>query len=176
MEKEMSYSIKLAALQLIVTVLSLPVANAQTCKNPGDEAEAEQVREQRTAFNTAIAQGDTTAMESLLHKDVVLITGTNSDVYLGREKQVMLWKEDFEEAERAIYVRTSLCIRVSPIAPIALESGAWRGVFNNDSGNFAAGSYAAKWRQVDGDWLLESEIFATESCAGDFCPESKATQ
>jgi ketosteroid isomerase-like protein len=143
---------------------------AQTCENPGDSAAAEQIREQRITFNTAIGRADIAGLESILHENIVLITGTNSDIYLGRDAQVNLWKEDFAQAERAVYVRTSDCIRVSPLVSIAMETGSWRGVFNTDADSFAAGSYAAKWRKQDGAWLLESEIFATEACGGDFCP------
>jgi hypothetical protein len=37
----------------------------------------------------------------------------------------------------------------------------------------SAGVYAAKWRRVDGAWLLEAELFATEACGGDFCPAAE---
>lgn len=167
----MHHFMKLAALHLVLATWFIPVAMADSCENPGDGADAERIREQRNLFNTAIAQADIAKLDSILHEDIVLITGTNSDIYLGREAQVDLWEKDFAQAERAVYLRTTHCIRVSPLLPIAMESGAWRGVFNTDADSFAAGSYAAKWRKQGGAWLLESEIFATEACGGDFCPE-----
>ena len=62
---------------------------------------------------------------------------------------------------------------MTPVYPVALEYGTWRGEKPDGAASFAAGSYAAKWRTVDGLWRLESEIFATEDCGGDFCPEEK---
>jgi hypothetical protein len=59
---------------------------------------------------------------------------------------------------------------VSPVAPVALEYGTWRGERETSTGDFAAGSYVAKWREQNGRWRLESEIFATEACGGGFCP------
>jgi hypothetical protein len=67
-------------------------------------------------------------------------------------------------------VRTTECVRVSEAFPVALESGRWRGERDANAANFAAGAYAAKWRRVDGTWLLEAELFSTEACGGDFCP------
>lgn len=172
----MPHFMKLAALHLILATVFAPLATAQSCDNPGDGADAELIREQRSLFNTAIAQADIDMLDSIMHEEIVLITGTNSDIYLGREAQVNLWKKDFAQAERAVYLRTTHCIRVSPLLPIAMESGAWRGVFNTDADSFAAGSYAAKWRKQDGAWLLESEVFATEACGGFFCPERVTTE
>lgn len=161
---------------VFLVVLSTQSALAQTCADVGDKAVINSIREQRNTFNSAIVQYDIGAIHSVLHENVILITGTDSDVFLGREAQLALWRADFENADRATYVRTSLCLRVSPIAPIALEHGAWRGVRNNNADAYAAGHYTAKWRQFEGTWLIESEIFATEECGGDFCPRQKNSE
>jgi ketosteroid isomerase-like protein len=166
---------KFTALILLMTSGSVPALQAQPCENPGDSAAAGQILERRQAFNAAIAQADAAAIESILDENVVLITGTDSDLFLGREAQTALWREDFERPDRAIYVRTGQCVRVSPAAPVALEWGAWRGVSILAEDDFAAGRYAAKWRKQDGDWWLESEIFATEECGGRFCPDSASS-
>ena len=104
---------------------------------------------------------------------MLLLTGTDSDLYMGAGAQLALWRDDFSREDRAVFKRTSRCIRVSPVAPVALEYGAWRGDTVNQPGDFAAGSYAAKWRLMNGRWLLESEIFATEACGGGFCPAAE---
>jgi predicted amidohydrolase YtcJ len=161
----------IALLCLAFTVL--PALNAGACENTGDALVIQEIREQREMFNQAIEQGDRNTIESLLRQDVILVTGTDSEIYLGREAQSDLWQTDFENPDRAVYVRTSTCIRVSPILPIALEYGDWRGV-RPSADVFAAGHYSAKWRKVDGVWLVESEIFATEECGGDFCPTQMA--
>ncbi len=153
---------------LLSPVASL--ASGKDCSNYGDPVAMESVHVQRKAFNQAIADKDLQTIESIFDEDVLLVTGTDSDIYSGADAQLAIWKDDFTRADRAVYVRTPLCIRVSPVAPVALEYGTWRGERLAGADNFAAGSYAAKWRRVDGRWRLESEIFATEDCGGDFCP------
>jgi ketosteroid isomerase-like protein len=156
---------------VLCLILLSTQARAELCEGFGDDAAIERIRAQREAFNQAIAKKDIEAIGSVLHENVILITGTNSEVYEGREAQLALWRQDFDEGRRAVYVRTSHCVRVSPIAPIALEYGAWHGVRDNDLDDFAAGRYAAKWRQVGEAWRLESEVYATEACGGGFCPD-----
>ena len=129
------------------------------------------VRAARAAFNPAIADKDIDTIAALLAPDVTLVTGTDSTLFNGRDAQLSIWSEDFEAAERAIYDRATNCVSVSPIFPIAFETGSWRGVRTDDPASFAEGSYSAKWRQADGVWQLEAEIFSTERCGGSFCPE-----
>lgn len=62
----------------------------------------------------------------------------------------------------------TLCVRLSFIAPIAMETGAWSEAVGDD--NFAAGSYAATWRKVDGAWALDEDLRTIEGCAGTLCP------
>ncbi|MGA9574258.1 MAG: nuclear transport factor 2 family protein [Lysobacterales bacterium] len=157
----------------LLLALSQPAATLAFdpgCADVGDPAAIENVRTQRQAFNQAIAEEDLQSIEIILHENVLLVTGTDSDIYRGREAQLAIWDDDFGNPDRAVYKRTPACIRVSPVFPIALEYGNWRGERQNRTEDFAAGGYAAKWRRIDGHWRLESEIFSTEACGGDFCP------
>ena len=131
--------------------------------------DAAAVRSQRQAFNQAIADQDDEVIAAVLAEDVILVTGTDSDLFDDRDAQVAIWKDDFLLDDRAIYVRTTKCVRVSGVYPVALELGAWRGERIDDAASVAAGSYSAKWRKVEGQWLLEAEIFSTETCSGSFC-------
>lgn len=166
--------------KICVSVLCLALlsaqARAETCEDFGDDAAIERILAQREAFNQAIAKKDIEAIGSVLHENVILITGTNSEVFEGREAQLALWQDDFDSVQRAVYIRKSHCVRVSSMAPIAMEYGVWRGVRGNDRDDFAAGDYAAKWRRVSETWRLESEIFATESCGGAFCPKNSGVE
>jgi len=155
--------------------VALAFSAANACESAGPAAVIDAVRAQRVAFNEAIAKKDIEAVAATMHENIILITGTASEVFTGRAAQRSLWQKDFENPRRAVYVRTTDCVRASEVFPVALETGHWRGVRAgpaDDSGarSFAAGVYAAKWRSVDGTWLLESEVFATEVCGGDFCP------
>jgi hypothetical protein len=61
----------------------------------------------------------------------------------------------------AIYVRTPDTIAVSGVEPIALEQGEWQGIEAASGAVEAQGRYCAKWRQVDGQWVIIAEIFVT---------------
>lgn len=164
---------RLIAASLAAAIFASP-ALAGGCKSAGARTDIDAVKAQRAVFNQAIASKDLQAMATVLAENVLLVTGTNSDRFDGRDAQLQLWGDDFAAPDRAAYVRTPQCVRVSGIAPVALEYGRWRG--ERGAENFAAGSYAAKWRRAGGVWRLEAEIFATEECGGDFCPASAASE
>lgn len=125
----------------------------------------------RDTFNRAIAGKDAGAIRAVLAKDVVLVTGTDSSTIVGRDSQLAVWQEDFDADDRAIYVRTPTCVSLSPLAPIALEIGTWRGQDTRPQHDEVAGVYTAKWRRTADGWQLEAEIFATQSCSGSSCPQ-----
>lgn len=147
---------------------------SQPCDNL-DAPMAAEIAAQRQAFNQAIADEDIAIIESVLHEQVILVTGTASEVFRGAEAQLALWRDDFADPDRAVYTRTLQCVRVSEVFPVALETGSWRGVIPGRPDEFAAGSYAAKWRNTESGWRLESEIFATRTCGGGFCPATELT-
>jgi len=118
------------------------------------------IRLRRAAFNRALAAGDLAAIGPLLGPDAVLVAGTDSAVIAGRKAQLLAWKREFAAADRTVYTRLPERIEVSPIAPIALEHGKWQGVTLSGQA-LAAGSYAAKWRQIGSDWVIEAEIYLT---------------
>ena len=169
---------KYLGISLLVSLLGpIPTLGfGQSCISDGDVVATQSVRSQRLAFNQAIANKDIKAIENVLHENVLLITGTDSDLFNGINAQLAIWRDDFSNVDRAVYVRTPQCVRVSAVAPVALEYGTWRGEKETTTEDFAAGSYAAKWREQNGRWRLESEIFSTEACGGGFCPAKARTE
>lgn len=137
----------------------------------GSDPAAVAIREARDSFNRAIAQRDHEAISEILDEDVILVTGTDSDLISGRAAQVEIWRKDFENDARLVYVRTPDCVSLSPVSPVALETGAWRGAPQAGGGDHLGGSYVAKWRLTGHRWMLEAEIFATMDCGGRLCPE-----
>lgn len=119
------------------------------------------IRMARASFNRALAEADLKAIEPILARDAILVTGSDSAVIAGRKAQLMAWKREFASADRLIYNRMTESITVSPVEPIAMEQGQWQGVAADTARMLAAGSYVAKWREVGGAWLLEAEIFVT---------------
>lgn len=153
-----------------LALLACGPATAQEERRCAEAEAAAPIVERRQAFNAAIRDADLPAIEAVLAPDVVLVTGTDSDLFQGREAQLALWRSEFEEkaGDRMVYVRTPECVERSDLAPIALEHGRWRG--EGPTGAFAAGRYTAKWRQ-EGEWRLEAEVFMTTECGGAGCPE-----
>lgn len=162
---------------MIVVALALlprPAPAQEPCESLGDPTAVTAIESARGDFNRAIVAGHLDGVSAVLHPEVILVTGTDSEVFRGRPAQLAIWESDFGDPDRAVYVRTTHCVRVSLAFPVALELGEWRGERPTTAGearDFAAGRYAAKWRRVEGIWLLESEVFATEVCRGGFCPK-----
>ncbi|WP_370173559.1 nuclear transport factor 2 family protein [Sphingobium abikonense] len=119
------------------------------------------IRMARAAFNRALAEADLKAIEPLLTRDVMLVTGSDSAVLAGKRAQLAAWKREFAASDRLVYTRTPDRITVSPVEPIALEEGRWTGAAAADGRILTSGSYCAKWRDVAGSWLIEAEIFVT---------------
>lgn len=155
-----------------LTALALSLAlDPAACS---DDEVSRGVERQRHAFNEAIREGELGPIESILTEDVVLVAGTWSDRFIGRDRQLAIWREEFVRGEeRLVYVRTPACIVPSTITTMAMEYGQWRG--EDPQGNFAAGRYTAKWRFMDGEWRLEAELFMTEQCGGTACPAETAS-
>lgn len=119
------------------------------------------IRLRRAAFNRALAEGDLGAIGPILTQNAILVTGTDSGLLPGRKAQLLAWKQEFAATSRTLYTRTPGTITVSDVEPIALEQGEWQGVAADGGGHRASGSYAAKWRKVGEDWLIEAEIYVT---------------
>lgn len=116
------------------------------------------IRLRRAAFNDALARADLDAIAAILSRDVVLVTGTDSAVLVGRKAQLLAWRREFAAAGRTVYTRSPDTIIASPVEPIALEHGRWRGVA---AGSATSGDYTAKWRETPAGWVIEAEIYLT---------------
>lgn len=119
------------------------------------------IRMARAAFNRALADADLRAIEPILARDAILVTGTDSAVIAGRKAQMMAWKREFAAPERIIYTRTPDSVTVSPVEPIAMELGHWQGASASTGAVVASGRYSAKWRNSGDRWGIVAEIFVT---------------
>lgn len=136
-----------------------------------DVCGAQEVRDARKAFNKGIAEHDLDAISALLDDDVMLITGTDSDVFVSKPSQMALWQSDSKNVKALLYVRETSEVQLSPLYPMAMESGLWTG--KAPSGDELGGEYAAKWRCDGVRWMLEAEIFMTTRCSGALCADPK---
>jgi uncharacterized protein (TIGR02246 family) len=139
---------------------ALSVAAAQTS---GDEA---QIRARRAASNEAIAGHDTAGIGAILAPDVIVVT-SNSIHREGRDANVASFAEQFRTRPDVVYRRTPDEVRVFAPWLMAAERGRWTGSWTDGDGKIRlTGSYYAKWRKVDGQWLVESETYTPETCTG----------
>ncbi len=119
------------------------------------------IRMRRAAFNRALADADLAAIGPLLAPNALLVTGTDSAVLSGRKAQLLAWKREFAEADPTVYIRTPEKVIASLVEPSAMEHGHWRGVRSGGDTSLTSGSYAAKWRRVGAEWVIEAEIYLT---------------
>ncbi|WP_205967459.1 nuclear transport factor 2 family protein [Aquisalinus luteolus] len=157
----------LAVVGVMAAVLpGLPGAGA----SPSDRG-ADGVRAARTAFNKAIAEADAVTIGKILAEDTVLVAGTNSAVISGRAEQVGVWEADFADPDRLVYHRKTAKVTLSPLYPMAMETGTWRGSPAGNGTDWVGGSYTAKWRLIDGRWQVEAETYMTTGCGGALCDD-----
>lgn len=104
--------------------------------------------------------GDAAAIGPVLARDCVMITGSDSAVITGRLAQVKVWRREFASSARDIYSRVPETFEISTVEPIALERGTWTAKASSGDCT-ASGTYAAKWRAMQGEWVIEAEVFAT---------------
>ncbi|NNM78653.1 nuclear transport factor 2 family protein [Sphingomonas sp. ID1715] len=154
-------------------MLSLPLAimalaSAAPAQTPA-EAERE-IRAQRAAFNRAIAAADLDAIAGVLADDVHIVTGSDSVHVSGKQPYLDRWADGFKDPNRLVFVRTTDRVTVSPLLPIALETGHWRGAPSGKPDDWIGGDYTAKWRRTDGVWRVEVETYVTMRCGGG-CPQ-----
>ena len=142
------------------------LAAAVAAQWPGAGHAERQIRAQRTAFNIP-------AIAAVLADNAQLVGGDFSTLTAGKQAQVALWSQDLKDRSRGIYVRTPDRIQLSPVLPMAMESGHWRGVDSKSRADWASGVYAAKWRRFRGTWKIETETYMTTACGGDWCPKER---
>jgi len=140
--------------------LAVAAASAEPC----DEGA---LRQARSAFNAAIRDDDIAALRALFAEDIVLVTGTDSDVIMGRESQLQLWRAEVGDPNSLSYLRETADVQISSRYGLGIESGAWTG--SAPAGDEVGGEYSAKWRCDNAQWILEAEIFTTMRCTGALC-------
>jgi uncharacterized protein (TIGR02246 family) len=129
-------------------------------------ADEQQIRARRESSNAAIARHDAAGIGAVLAQDVIVVT-SNSVHREGRDANVESFAEQFRTRPDVVYRRTPEAVRVFMPWLMASESGTWTGSWTESDGRIQlTGRYFAKWRKVNGAWLIESETYVPESCTG----------
>jgi ketosteroid isomerase-like protein len=147
-------------LPLVLVALATGTAKAQS------NSDEQVLRRLRASSNAAIARHDTTGIGAILADNVVVVT-SNSVHAIGRATNLQRFAEQFRSRPDVGYVRTPDEVKVFESWGMASERGRWTGSWTDTDGKISIdGTYFAKWRKVDGRWLVESETYVPEMCSG----------
>jgi ketosteroid isomerase-like protein len=147
-----------------VATFAWPLVMA-ACRDGQHEDEAA-IRAARAENNRAIAAHDTAAIASLWLPEFWLVSSSNAQS-AGQAAARARFSQIFASRPDVVFVRTPQHIHVNASWAQAAESGTWTGRWTqSDSVTLVGGPYFAKWRKVDGRWMLLAEVYVQTSCAG----------
>lgn len=118
------------------------------------EADIRYIREARAASNAAIARHDADGVARYWMNDIVVISGEGGQ-YTGKNVLLKTFKKMFSNSA-SIFERLPAEIIIAESGILAWETGTWH-YFNEK----LRGNYSAMWRQVNGKWLTQSELFVS---------------
>lgn len=128
--------------------------------------DARAIRTRRESSNRAIARHDTAGIGAIMAPNVVVVPSTSA-LTLGREENVLRFAEQFRTRPDVVYRRAPDEVKVFAPWRMASEVGRWTGSWTDADGKVTiGGSYFAKWRQLNGEWFVESETYVPERCTG----------
>ena len=124
------------------------------------------IREARARSNQAIAAHDLAAIARVWMEDVHVVSSTSAQAG-GRELNQQRMARQFASRPDTIYIRRPTAIDVFPPWAVASERGDWTGRWTEPDGALEIeGTYQAQWRKVDGQWLIQAELFVPTRCSG----------
>lgn len=112
------------------------------------------IKSLRNASNECIAKRDADGLSANYLEDFVLIRGNGSHL-TGKDTVMVIWKEMFKANPEISFVRTPTEISINEQNLMAWETGNWTGINTYSKG----GNYSAMWRNTDGVWKLQAELF-----------------
>jgi ketosteroid isomerase-like protein len=128
------------------------------------------IADNRNSFNLAIARHDTSMMVQYWTDDIIVITSRNAR-FVGKDQYATGLAQEFKSKEDVVYIRTPETIEVFPAWEMAAESGRWIGTWKNgDEAIEVVGTYYAKWKKINNQWLINAEVFTPMRCrGGNYC-------
>lgn len=135
---------------------------------PEAQASADEklIRDARSQSNAAIAAHDIAALARPWMNDVHVVSSTSAQT-AGRQANQQRMARQFETRPDTIYVRTPATIDVYASWDVASERGTWAGRWTEPDGQLEiGGTYLAQWRKVNGQWLIQAELYVPTHCRG----------
>jgi len=126
----------------------------------------EMIRAVRSRSNAAIAAHDSAGMARAWVEDIHIVSSTSVQT-AGRVANQQRMSQQFANHPDTIYVRHPRTIDVYAPWSVASERGEWTGGWTEADGRFEiGGTYLAQWRKVEGQWLIQAELYVPTHCAG----------
>jgi uncharacterized protein (TIGR02246 family) len=136
---------------------------AVAAMQPGDE---QLIREARARSNQAIAAHDLAGIARMMMPDIHVVSSTSTQT-AGRDANRERFAAQFTSRPDTIYIRKPAAIEVNVPWAVASERGEWTGRWTEPDGKLEiGGTYQAQWRKVDGQWLIQAELYVPTRCAG----------
>ena len=124
------------------------------------------IRETRARSNAAIAAHDLDGIARAWTADVHVVSSTSAQT-AGTQANRQRMARQFEIRPDTIYVRTPATVAVFASWSVASERGEWIGRWTEPDGKLEiGGTYQAQWRQIDGRWLIQAELYVPTHCRG----------
>ena len=121
---------------------------------------ADAIRARRRLTNRFIAGREAARLGPVFLATAVVIAGDGS-VITGRDAILAAFAGQFADPGFGGYVRTPERVEVDTAGRRAAEHGRWTAGWKDAPPQ--SGPYLAVWRRVTGQWMIESETFATTS-------------
>ena len=149
-----------------VVALALLILFADTRPSALQSGDEQLIREARARSNQAIAKHDPAAIAREWAIDLHVVSSTSAQT-AGRQANRERLAAQFKSRPDTIYVRRPTAIEVNPAWAVASERGEWTGTWTEPDGKLEiGGTYQAQWRKVDGQWLIQAELFVPTRCSG----------
>jgi ketosteroid isomerase-like protein len=124
------------------------------------------IREARSRSNAAIAAHDVAGIARVWMNDFHVVSSTSAQA-AGSQANQQRMAAQFKNRPDTIYVRTPQAIAVYAPWHVASERGTWVGRWTEPDGKLEiGGTYQAQWRKVDGQWLIQAELYVPTHCSG----------
>ncbi len=120
----------------------------------------------RARSNAAIAAHDIAAIAQEWMPDVHVVASTGAQA-AGVDANARSMASAFARRPDTKWVRTSNRIHVFEAWAVASEEGEWTGTWTDPDGPVRiTGTYLAQWRNLNGAWRIQAEVFVPIACEG----------
>ncbi len=139
---------------------------AFSCNQSKINADELTIRNIRQQFNDAIATHDSTRIDRFCTADYTAISSRNSEIH-GIDGEAAALAIEYRTKKEVIYIRTPREIKVFDSWHMASEYGSYTGQWHDMDGLIkVAGTYYAKWHNINSAWRIRVEVFTPLSCTG----------